>query len=192
MCCTLLNKDNKASFGPENQSCIKNRLNIRNLLRRKTMPLESYDCELCLLIKEEKLRHLFFKCPFARNCWSQIGINPPTWLKPDRTTRNIKRALRVPFPIDIIILMCWGIWHERNAWIFSFEDPPGGKMLGNLQERICSCYTQSKAKLVCRYEIMAKWCLSFSALFSPFSVFVLLSFSFETGDPFIMFNKKYQ
>jgi hypothetical protein len=85
---------------------LKNRLNTRNLLRRKNMPLESYDCELCLLIKQEKLRHLFFKCLFARNCWNQIGVNSPTWLKPDRTSRNIKRALRIPFGMDIIILMC--------------------------------------------------------------------------------------
>jgi hypothetical protein len=47
---------------------LKNRLNTRSLLKRKNMQLDSYDCELCLLQKEEKLRHLFFKCSFARNC----------------------------------------------------------------------------------------------------------------------------
>jgi hypothetical protein len=97
------------------------------------MPLDSYDCELCLLIKEEKLRHLFFKCPFARNCWNQISINPPMWLKPDRASRNIKRALRVPFAVDIIILMCWSIWHERNAWIFNFEYPQVAKCLATFR-----------------------------------------------------------
>jgi hypothetical protein len=30
------------------------------------MPLESYDWELFLSQKEEKLRHIFLKCPFAK------------------------------------------------------------------------------------------------------------------------------
>jgi hypothetical protein len=87
------------------------------------MYLESYACELCILQKEEKLCHLFFKCSFARNCWVQIGIIVPTWLKPERATKHIKRLLNVSFAMEIIILMCWCIWSERNAWIFNNEDP---------------------------------------------------------------------
>jgi hypothetical protein len=56
---------------------IKNKLNTRGLLR-KNMYLESYVCELCILQCEEKMRHLFFKCPFAKNCWSAIGVTVPT------------------------------------------------------------------------------------------------------------------
>jgi hypothetical protein len=85
-------------------------LNTRGLLQRKNMYLESYDCELCLLQHEEKLKHLFFRCSFAKNCWSQIGVNVPTWLKPERAIKHIKRILRVPFVMKIIILMCWCIW----------------------------------------------------------------------------------
>jgi hypothetical protein len=43
-------------------------LNTRSLLRTKNMHIESYDCELCLLQKEEKIRHLFLRCSFAKNC----------------------------------------------------------------------------------------------------------------------------
>jgi hypothetical protein len=25
--------------------------------------------------------------------------------------------------MEFIILMCWSIWKERNAWIFNNEDP---------------------------------------------------------------------
>jgi hypothetical protein len=87
------------------------------------MQLDSFDCELCLLRREEKLWYVFFKCPFAKNCWNIIGIAVPTWLKVERVTRQIKRKLRVPFAMDIIIIMCWSIWKERNAWIFNNEDP---------------------------------------------------------------------
>jgi hypothetical protein len=47
---------------------VEKKLNTRSLLSRKNMQLELYDCELCLLLNEKKLRHLFFKCPFAKNC----------------------------------------------------------------------------------------------------------------------------
>jgi hypothetical protein len=50
--------------------------------------------------------HLFFKCPFAKNCRRRIGVTPPTWLKPDRVARHIKRSLKVSFAMDIIIIMC--------------------------------------------------------------------------------------
>jgi hypothetical protein len=102
---------------------LKNMLNTRGMFRRKNMALDSYDCELCLLQREEALRHLFFKCSFAKNCWSLIGVNVPSWLKPERATRHIKRQLRLPFSMDIIITMCWSIWSERNSWLFSNEDP---------------------------------------------------------------------
>jgi hypothetical protein len=79
------------------------------------MYLESYVYELYILQKEERLRHLFFKCSFAKNCWAQIGIIVPTWLKPERATSHIKRLLKVPFTMKIIILMCWHIWSARNV-----------------------------------------------------------------------------
>jgi hypothetical protein len=34
---------------------LKNRLNTRGLMRKKNMPLDSFDCELCMLQRELKL-----------------------------------------------------------------------------------------------------------------------------------------
>jgi hypothetical protein len=64
------------------------------------MALESYDCEICLYRKEEKLRHVFFRCLFAKNCWCSIGANVPTWLKPKIVVKNIKRQLKLPFAME--------------------------------------------------------------------------------------------
>jgi hypothetical protein len=47
---------------------LKNRLNIRDMLRRKNMTLESYSCENCLWKREETLYHLFLRCNFAKAC----------------------------------------------------------------------------------------------------------------------------
>jgi hypothetical protein len=38
-------------------------------------------------------------------------------------TRYIKRALGVSFAIEIIIVMSWCIWKERNAWILTTRIP---------------------------------------------------------------------
>jgi hypothetical protein len=37
---------------------------------------------------------LFLRCPFAKNCWPQIGVHVLSWLRPERDTRHIKRALQ--------------------------------------------------------------------------------------------------
>jgi hypothetical protein len=46
------------------------------------------------LSKEEKLRHLFYKCPFIKNCWRYIRVSVSTLLKSERgiDTLSIKDA----------------------------------------------------------------------------------------------------
>jgi hypothetical protein len=123
---------------------IKNRLNTRGLLRKKNMYLESYVCELCILRSEEKLRHLFFKCPFAKNCWNAIAVAVPTWLKPERATRRIKRSLHKPFAMKIIIIMCWSIWSERNGWIFANKDPRVGDCIATFKRELALIIHRAK------------------------------------------------
>lgn len=42
---------------------LKDRLSTRNIIRRKNMHLESYNCVLCNLATEETVTHLFLECP---------------------------------------------------------------------------------------------------------------------------------
>jgi hypothetical protein len=46
-----------------------------------------------------------------------------SWLKPDRATRRIKRSFNKPFAMEVIMLMCWSTWTERNGWLFQNKDP---------------------------------------------------------------------
>jgi hypothetical protein len=43
---------------------LKDRLNTRNLLRRKNKVLEDYNCAISNSGTEETCMHLFFECPF--------------------------------------------------------------------------------------------------------------------------------
>jgi hypothetical protein len=47
---------------------LKDMLSTRNILKRKNMQLQSYNCELCNQGVEETLEHLFLQCPFAQDC----------------------------------------------------------------------------------------------------------------------------
>lgn len=51
----------------------RDRLNTKNILWRKNMDLDDYNCVLCNLDCEETSFHLFFKCPFSGACWSTIN-----------------------------------------------------------------------------------------------------------------------
>jgi hypothetical protein len=55
------------------------------------------------------IEYLFLRCPFVKNCWLQIRVPLPTWLRPERATSYIKGILGVPFGIEMILLMCWSI-----------------------------------------------------------------------------------
>lgn len=61
---------------------LRDRLNTRNLLRRKNMILDDYNCVLCNPGCEETSFHLFFECTFSQDCWSSIPIAWNTNLQP--------------------------------------------------------------------------------------------------------------
>ena len=73
------------------------------------MALPSYLCVYCNLSVEESLPHLFLHWLFAQGCWSTIGLNVG---QSDLfiTLVNLRSQLNVPFFVEVIILMCWGIW----------------------------------------------------------------------------------
>jgi hypothetical protein len=102
---------------------LKDRLNTRTLLRQRAMLLDSYTCDNCILQAEETVTHLFFRCSFARRCWSFIRISPPCSTDLINTILRIRRRWQVPWKLETIILLTWCIWKSRNNWVFN-EIPP--------------------------------------------------------------------
>jgi hypothetical protein len=96
----------------------------------------------------------FLRCSFAKNCWLNIGVHAPTWLKPNRADSTYQKKLGSA--------VCYGynyfddlVYMERNAWLFSGEDPSSRLVLTVVQERIRFRYPLSEEFTILKYEIMA-------------------------------------
>lgn len=98
---------------------LKDRLSTRNILRRKSMHLESYNCELCRTAVEETLSHLFLECPSAKSCWGILNLNTPAQSNLPEVVFVFKNQLNSEFFLNVVILMCWTIWGARNDLIFN-------------------------------------------------------------------------
>jgi hypothetical protein len=98
---------------------IHDRLNTRNLLKRKNMVLPSYDCVFNQCShQEEDITHLFWNCPFAQNCWNFICPQRRRDGSVFQAFSDMKRKINYPFTMEIIILAAWSIWILRNNKIF--------------------------------------------------------------------------
>jgi hypothetical protein len=102
---------------------LKDRLNTRNILKRKNMQLDSFDCVICNSLLEETARHLFLDCSFALACWDKIGIEVPLQSTIPEVISQFWRQLNSPFAMEAIILMSWAIWVSRNELIFNGVQP---------------------------------------------------------------------
>lgn len=97
---------------------LHDRVNTRNLLRRKTFHLDSYNCAVINCQQEETLFHLFWGCPFSAFCWDYVCPNKATAMSVLEAIGDVKNKIALPFAMDIIILAIWAIWITRNNLIF--------------------------------------------------------------------------
>src|SRR4051812_11613899 len=80
------------------------RINTRNLLKRKLFTLASYECVFHGCTSEETILHLFWGCSFAKACWAEISHVQVADLNLFEALASIKKDLKVPFAMEIIIL----------------------------------------------------------------------------------------
>ena len=99
------------------------RLNTRNMIRRRGMHLDNYQCVLCQNSTEETVMHLLFYCPFAKDCWSWMDFHFADHLSIHQIFLAWKSLLKVEFSLDIFILLFWAIWMTRNDVIFRNMNP---------------------------------------------------------------------
>lgn len=103
---------------------LKNKLNTRNMLRRRRKFLdEGYACPVCLQDFEETRDHLFFSCQSACDRWNVISIAWNICLPIHQRLKVARRIFAYPFFMEIFMIGTWCIWQERNALVF-YGIPP--------------------------------------------------------------------
>jgi hypothetical protein len=82
-------------------------LSTRNLLKKKNMILEDYNCVLCNLSTEESLFISSSNAHFQWLCWGSLGLVIPQLEHPFHAIASFINQLRLPFFMEVIITMCW-------------------------------------------------------------------------------------
>jgi hypothetical protein len=101
---------------------LHDRLNTRNLLRRKNFQLQSYQCVVTNCTDEETLVHLFWACPFAEQCWNFVCPQRSKRLSILESFEDVRSKIKLPLAMEILILAAWGIWIVRNNKVFKNQN----------------------------------------------------------------------
>ena len=102
---------------------LKDRINTRNILRRKNCPLDDFSCLLCDQDMEETVHHLFWNCSFAQQCWGLICPLSMPNLPTHQILFHLKDRIGLSFSMELIILAAWALWITRNNCIFNQQTP---------------------------------------------------------------------
>lgn len=93
---------------------LHDRLSTRNLLHRRSMYLEDYNCALRTDSTEETLSHLFWNCPFSLACWFSILPTKQRGISTYDEILLTRYLLPKDIAMEIIIMGCWSTWMVRN------------------------------------------------------------------------------
>jgi hypothetical protein len=133
---------------------LHDRLSTRNMLTRKNMFLEDYNCALCRDATEETNIHLFWDCQFAWTCWNLIIPNK------HRGTSIYDEVLftlsKIPKEIamEVVIMGCWSIWMTKNDKIFRKAPSHYGSWKFYLKEGLEVSRIRAKQK---KADLISTW-----------------------------------
>lgn len=82
------------------------------------MVLDDCSCVLCNQNCEETCFHLFFECPFSRDCWAVLSINWNLNLSPLDMVLHARIDFNNQVFREVVITACWTIWKIINSVIF--------------------------------------------------------------------------
>lgn len=63
---------------------------------------------------EESLLHLLLACPFTVRCWGTLHLQVGGLLDPFDILVSFKNQHAVPFFLELLVCMSWGIWTVSN------------------------------------------------------------------------------
>jgi hypothetical protein len=104
---------------------LMDRLNVRNILRRKKHKLQGndYSCVLCADHYEETTFHRFFSSHFSRECWRHLGISWRFDFDFHSMMEEASTQFHCKFFMLVFIIGAWLIWKQSNDWVFNRARP---------------------------------------------------------------------
>ena len=103
---------------------LADRLNTRNMLRRRHFNInDEFNCVLCNSGVEETIEHLIFTCPFSSSCWVKVGIAWNMNRSRIDAIQTARRSFKGELFFEIVGIVAWNIWKERNNYIFRHIPP---------------------------------------------------------------------
>ena len=97
-------------------------------------------CIMCNSSELETIDHLFFSCPFAKECWQKIGV---IWNDSTELLDRIALAQNhngMPWFMEIILIAAWELWKVRNDKVFQKRDPSTDRWFCNFKNQ---CFLNS-------------------------------------------------
>ena len=100
----------------------------------------SIHCVLCSSNIEETAYHLFFGCPFSKECWQMIGLQWNSLLPFYDMMSASKISFHKQFFMEVFIISTWCIWKQRNGFVFDNRPPTIDNWKSNF---IDECFLQA-------------------------------------------------
>lgn len=82
--------------------------------------MEDYICVCCSTQMQETVEHLFWHAPLLES--RLLGLQIPASLNCHEVLTSFRQQLGMPFFMEIIILLSWAFWLDRND-MFNQVDP---------------------------------------------------------------------
>lgn len=110
------------------------RLNTKSMLKRRNLHIQDDEiCVMCDTGEEEDIEHLFFRCPFAIQCWSSINFHWDFSLDLQDRFIAARQVHGLSFFTEAAMLATWEIWKMRNEKVFDRHPPSHGRWLCNFK-----------------------------------------------------------
>jgi hypothetical protein len=126
---------------------LRDRLSTRNMIRRRGINLDDYQCVFCQDPPEETVMHLLFFCPFSKSCWGLVNFQFADHPTIPQIFQVWKSKFRVDFSLDLFILWCWAIWMVRNDVIFKNKAPSVHSCKSHFTEEVSLLLHRTKASV---------------------------------------------
>lgn len=130
------------------------RLNTKSMLHRRHLNVQDdVLCVMCDSREEETIDHLFFECPFAKECWAAIHFEWDDSLQLSDRFIQARTASNLPFFSEAALIASWELWKLRNDKVFQRRNLSPSLWLSNLKSQ---CLLQS---VRCKDDLRSAFCV---------------------------------